>query len=93
MIDDPNIPVCQSEWHRLPLKRSEHGGPSEGRPLIIGGEALWLGSAAAALVGVGVYLASTCWRIMIEERDLRARLPTYAAYARRVRGRLIPFLL
>ena len=64
-----------------------------GYALLIGGEALWLGSVAAALVGAGVYLASTCWRIMIEERDLRARLPGYTAYAKRVRGRLIPFLL
>jgi protein-S-isoprenylcysteine O-methyltransferase Ste14 len=64
-----------------------------GYALLIGGEALWLGSVTAALIGVGVYLASTCWRIMIEERDLRARLPAYAAYARRVRGRLIPFVL
>lgn len=64
-----------------------------GYALLIGGEALWLGSLAAALIGVGVYLAATCWRIMIEERDLRARLPAYDAYARRVRGRLIPFVL
>jgi len=42
---------------------------------------------------MGVYLASTCWRITIEERDLRVRLPVYEAYARRVRGRLIPFVL
>jgi len=61
--------------------------------LTIGGEALWLGSVAAALIGMGVYLASTCWRITIEERDLRVRLPVYEAYARRVRGRLIPFVL
>ena len=64
-----------------------------GYALLIGGEALWLSSVAAALVGAGVYLASTCWRIMIEERDLRARLPGYTAYAKRVRGRLIPFVL
>lgn len=64
-----------------------------GYALLVGGEALWLGSVTAALIGVGVYLASTCWRIAIEERDLRARLPAYAAYARRVRGRLIPFVL
>lgn len=61
--------------------------------LFIGGEALWLGSLAAALIGAGVYLAATVGRIAIEERDLRARLPAYDAYARRVRGRLIPFVL
>jgi protein-S-isoprenylcysteine O-methyltransferase Ste14 len=64
-----------------------------GYALLIGGEALWLGSTAAALIGAGVYLAATAWRITIEERDLRARLPAYDAYARRVRGRLIPFVL
>lgn len=61
--------------------------------LQIGGQALWLGSIAAALIGAGVYLAATLGRIAIEERDLRARLPAYDAYARRVRGRLIPFVL
>jgi protein-S-isoprenylcysteine O-methyltransferase Ste14 len=64
-----------------------------GYALLIGGEALWLGSLAAALIGAGVYLAATAWRITIEERDLRARLPGYCTYARRVRGRLIPFVL
>ena len=64
-----------------------------GYALQIGGQALWLGSTAAALIGVGVYLAATLGRIRIEERDLVARLPAYAAYARRVRGRLIPFVL
>ncbi len=61
--------------------------------LLIGGAAIWLGSTAAALIGMGVYLAATLGRIRIEERDLNARLPAYATYARRVRGRLIPFLL
>ena len=64
-----------------------------GYALQIGGQALWLGSTAAALIGVGIYLAATLGRIRMEERDLNARLPAYAAYARRVRGRLIPFLL
>jgi protein-S-isoprenylcysteine O-methyltransferase Ste14 len=64
-----------------------------GYALSIGGQAFWLGSSAAALIGVGVYLAATLGRIRIEERDLRTRLPAYDAYARRVRGRLIPFLL
>jgi protein-S-isoprenylcysteine O-methyltransferase Ste14 len=61
--------------------------------LLIGGEGLWLGSVAAALIGMGVYFAATIGRIVVEERDLRARLPAYEAYARRVRGRLIPFVL
>jgi protein-S-isoprenylcysteine O-methyltransferase Ste14 len=64
-----------------------------GYALQTAGLALWLGSPAAALIGAGVYLAATLGRIRIEERDLRARLPAYEAYARRVRGRLIPFVL
>ena len=61
--------------------------------MLIGGQALWLGSIAAGLIGAGVYLGATLGRIAIEERDLRARLPAYEAYARRVLGRLIPFVL
>jgi protein-S-isoprenylcysteine O-methyltransferase Ste14 len=64
-----------------------------GYSLVIGGEALWLGSVAAALVGMGVYLAASLARIAVEERDLRARLPGYDTYAKRVRDRLIPFVL
>ena len=64
-----------------------------GYALQTAGLALWLGSPAAALIGVGVYLGATLGRIRIEERDLRARLPAYEGYAKRVRGRLIPFLL
>jgi len=56
------------------------------------GASVWLGSFAAA-VGVIVLLLATVARIGIEEKDLRTRLPAYADYARRVRGRLIPFLL
>ena len=63
-----------------------------GNLLISGGMALWLGSYAA-LIGVGVLLVATVGRIVIEEAHLRANLPGYSDYARRVRGRLIPFLL
>lgn len=49
--------------------------------------------STAALGGVAVLLAMTLGRIWIEEQELRARLPAYADYARRVRGRLIPFLI
>lgn len=63
-----------------------------GNLLLFGGGALWLGSSAA-LLGVGVLLLATIGRIAVEEKELRARLPEYADYARRVRGRLIPFLL
>lgn len=64
-----------------------------GNLLLTGGEALWLGSYAAALIGVGVLLIATVGRIAIEERQLRAQFPEYAAYARRVRARLLPFLV
>jgi protein-S-isoprenylcysteine O-methyltransferase Ste14 len=63
-----------------------------GNLLLPGGAALWLGSYAAFLA-VGVVLVMTVGRIIIEERDLRTRLPSYEGYARRVRGRLIPFVL
>ena len=57
-----------------------------------GGAALWLGSVAA-FIGMGVYLAATVGRIAMEEAHLRANLPGYVEYTRRVRGRLIPFVL
>jgi protein-S-isoprenylcysteine O-methyltransferase Ste14 len=64
-----------------------------GNLLLSGGAPLWLGSYAGALVGVGVVLVMTMGRIVIEERDLRARLPAYEDYASRVRARLIPFVI
>jgi protein-S-isoprenylcysteine O-methyltransferase Ste14 len=63
-----------------------------GNLMAFAGAALWLGSYAA-LGGVLVMLLFTIARILVEERELRARLPAYADYARRVRGRLIPFVL
>jgi protein-S-isoprenylcysteine O-methyltransferase Ste14 len=63
-----------------------------GNLLLFAGAALWLGSYAA-LIATTVFLAATLARIVIEEAYLRELLPGYAAYARRVRGRLIPFLL
>ena len=47
----------------------------------------------AALIAMGVLLVATVGRIVIEETELRARMPAYRDYARRVRGRLIQFLL
>ena len=63
-----------------------------GTLLTSGGMTLWLGSSAAFL-GVGVVLAMTIGRIIIEEAHLRAHVPGYDDYATRVRGRLIPFIL
>ena len=50
------------------------------------------GQHPAAIASLG-FLILTLARIVIEERWLRAHLPDYAAYAKRVRGRLIPYLL
>jgi protein-S-isoprenylcysteine O-methyltransferase Ste14 len=63
-----------------------------GTLLFYAGVALWLGSYAA-LVGASGFLVMTLARIVIEEAYLRQSLPSYAGYARRVRGRLIPHLL
>ncbi len=63
-----------------------------GMLMVYVGIALWLGSWAAALACFA-FLIMTLARIVIEERHLRAALPDYAAYARRVRGRLVPMLL
>ena len=63
-----------------------------GMLLIYAGAALWLGSYAALICASG-FLFMTLARIAIEEAYLRRALPAYADYARRVRGRLIPYLL
>jgi protein-S-isoprenylcysteine O-methyltransferase Ste14 len=63
-----------------------------GMLLVYAGTALWLGSYAAAVASTA-FLVMTLARIVIEEAHLRRALPGYGAYARRVRGRLIPFLL
>ena len=63
-----------------------------GMLLIYVGAAVWLGSYAAAIASTG-FLLMTLARIVIEERWLRAHLPAYADYARRVRKVLIPLLL
>ena len=58
-------------------------------PLILAGLGLWLGSYAAAL-GAAVPVGLMVGRLLLEERVLRRELPGYAAYATRVRHRLIP---
>jgi protein-S-isoprenylcysteine O-methyltransferase Ste14 len=58
-------------------------------PLIFVGLGLWLESYAAAL-GAVVPVALMLIRLRLEERLLRRELPGYAAYAERVRHRLIP---
>jgi protein-S-isoprenylcysteine O-methyltransferase Ste14 len=63
-----------------------------GMLLVYVGAALWLGSYAAAIGATG-FLIMTLARIVIEEAYLRDHLPGYADYARRVRSRLVPYLL
>lgn len=58
-------------------------------PLIFAGLGLWLGSYAAVL-GAVLPLSLMVLRLRLEERFLRRELPGYAAYATRVRHRLIP---
>ena len=71
-------------WVRHPLYA--------GNLVFFAGTAAWLGSVVA-LMGVLVMLGATLARIVIEERFLRSKLPDYGDYVRRVRGRLIPFIL
>ena len=59
--------------------------------LVLVGMPLWLESFAAALLA-SVPIALLVLRILAEEAFLRCELPGYAAYAKRVRYRLIPFL-
>jgi len=63
-----------------------------GNLLLFAGAALWLGSVAAC-IATAAQLVATLARIRIEEAHLRASLPGYADYARRVRARLIPFVI
>lgn len=63
-----------------------------GMLLVYLGTALFLGSAAAAIGSAG-FLLMTLARIPIEEGYLRANVAGYADYARRVRSRLIPYVL
>jgi protein-S-isoprenylcysteine O-methyltransferase Ste14 len=53
-----------------------------GTPLLLGS---WLGLALAPLL-----IAAVAWRAVMEERMLAAELDGYAAYAARVRWRLVP---
>jgi protein-S-isoprenylcysteine O-methyltransferase Ste14 len=57
--------------------------------LLLLGMPLWLESWAALLLAC-VPIALLVARVLVEERFLRAALPAYAAYAARVRFRLMP---
>ena len=60
-----------------------------GTLLLLLGMPLWLESYAATLLA-GIPIALLAVRILIEERFLRRELAGYAAYAERVRFRVIP---
>lgn len=60
-----------------------------GVALVLLGMPLWLASSAGTLVAL-VPIAVLAVRIGIEEAFLRRELPGYAAYAARVRARLVP---
>ncbi|MGB2293284.1 MAG: methyltransferase family protein, partial [Parvibaculales bacterium] len=60
--------------------------------LFTSGTTLWLGSYAATLFAVVTLIASTIYRIGIEEAALREDLPGYADYAKRVKTRFLPFI-
>jgi len=62
-----------------------------GAVLLFVGMPLWLQSSAGALLAI-VLIGLFVLRIVIEEGLFRRELPGYAAYAERVRYRLIPFL-
>jgi protein-S-isoprenylcysteine O-methyltransferase Ste14 len=62
-----------------------------GAILIVVGQALWLGSYAAALAAA-VPIAVLALRIAFEERFLRRELSGYEQYAERTRYRMIPFV-
>lgn len=57
--------------------------------LVMAGLGLWLESSAGALMSL-VPMLILALRIHFEEKLLREALPDYAAYARRVRWRLLP---
>lgn len=89
------IPVVKSQDDRR--QRVVDGGPYgvvrhpmyAGIALVTLGMPLWLGSTAGVLAAL-VPIAVLAVRIGIEERFLRAELAGYAAYAARVRARLVP---
>ena len=60
--------------------------------LFTSGTTLWLGSYAATLFAVVTLVASTVYRIGIEEAALREDLPGYNDYAEKVRTRFLPFI-
>ena len=60
--------------------------------LFTAGTTLWLGSIAATLFAVVALIASTIYRIGVEEATLCDELPGYVAYTEKVKTRYLPFI-
>ncbi len=60
--------------------------------LFTAGTTLWLASYAATVLAVVMLVASTIYRIGVEEATLRAELPGYSDYTQRVKTRFLPFI-
>jgi protein-S-isoprenylcysteine O-methyltransferase Ste14 len=89
------VPVVksQADRHQYVVERGPYARVRHpmyaGIALLLVGMPLWLGSMAGALVALAP-IAVLMVRIGIEEAFLRRELDGYAAYAERVRSRLIP---
>jgi protein-S-isoprenylcysteine O-methyltransferase Ste14 len=71
-----------------PYARVRHPGYA-GAPFLLVGSGLALGSWGATAIGV-LFLPLLLRRLVREDRILHEPLPGYAAYAERVRSRLLP---
>lgn len=85
----------QEERHQVVVDRGtyavvRHPMYAGGIPFMIG-MPLWLGSWAGVLVALAP-IATLLLRVVVEERFLWEKLDGYAAYTRKVRWRLIPFI-
>lgn len=56
------------------------------------GTTLWLASYAATALAAIMLIASTIYRIGIEEATLKEKLPGYDDYMKRVKTRFLPFI-
>ena len=60
--------------------------------LFTAGTTLWLGSIAATLFATISLIATTIYRIGIEEATLCEELPGYSAYTEKVKTRYLPLI-
>ena len=91
----PTVHIQQEVGHRL----ADSGVYAYVRhPMYLGfllftaGTTLWLGSYAATLFAVVALMASTIYRIGVEEATLKKELPGYTEYTQRVKTRFLPFI-